>query len=408
MVFIFIGGIAGGLLLLPDTAWPAGNLRLGSLAIYPSVSVTATQDDNVCRTETEECFIDENENGFIDPDEVKAGRDFIMIYSPGLLLVLPIRDHELQAEYRGVFARHSDLESEDYEDHTARGSLAFHFPRGLSIRAEESWIDGHDQRGTAQNVDLDFFKKNTATASVQFPLGSRFGLRIDYTNFFVDFEEDRNDFRNRTDNTVGGAVFFQVGPKTSMLAEYSNTAVVFDEDADPSSGLNRDSDVQRILGGISYEITAKSKGTVKTGFEQKKFDEDAREDFSGGVISIELDHELTPRTEIHAEAERGSRESNLESEDYYVITGGGVHVVHSFTGKLAGVAGASLGRERYPDKSGVEGRTDDTRRFRLGLDYWIQKWLNTEVRYEHASRSSNNSKLDFKDNLYSASLGLFF
>jgi polysaccharide biosynthesis protein VpsM len=408
IVFIFIGGVVGGLLLLPDTAWPAGNLRLGSLEIHPSVSVTATLDDNVCRTESKECFIDKNGNEVVDPDEIEDGRDFITIVSPGLRLVLPIRDHELQTEYHGEFARHSEFDSEDYEDHAVRGSLDLNFPRGLSIRAEESWIDGHDQRGTAQNVDLDFYKRNTATASVQFPLGSRFGLRVNYTHFILDYEEDRNDFRNHTDNTIGGTVFFHVGPRTSLLAEYSNTAVTFDEDVDPVSGLSRDSDVQRVLSGVSYKITAKTKGTVKAGFEKKKFDESARKDFSGGTVSVELDHELTPRTLLQASAERGSRESNLESEDFYVLTGGQIGVTHAFTGKLSGDARVSFGRERYPDKSGVEGRTDNTRRFRLDLDYWIQKWLNAEVRYEHGSRSSNNSKLGFKDNLYSASLGLFF
>ena len=399
IVFGLMGCALGSLVFWSSETWAAGNLKLGAFELHPFVEVTGTLDDNVCRTESEECVID---------GKAEDGQDFIMLYSPGFLLVLPMRDHEFQAEYRWDIARYTDLDSEDYEDNTVRGNLALNFSRGLSIQAEDTWIDGHDPRGTAQNIDQDFLTKNTATASARLPLGSRFGLQVYDTHFLVDFEKDRNDFRNRTDNTVGGVVFFHALPKTSVLAEYSHTTVSFDEDVDPTSGLNRDSGIHRVLGGIAYEITAKSKGTVKGGYERKKFDEGEREDFSGGIVSVELDHELTPRTLIQAAVERGSRESNLESADFYIITGGSLHVVHSFTGKLAGVAGVSIGREWYPDKSGVEGRSDNTQHFRLGLNYWIQKWLNAKVSYEHTSRSSNVSELEFKDNLYSANLGLFF
>lgn len=396
----FSRGVIGlgliGLFFSSQAVWAASNLKLGSLEVHPFVQVTESLDDNICRSESQDCPKD---------GDFEKGRDSIALFNPGLLLILPLKEHELQAEYSGRFARYREFKDENYNDNTLRGGMALNFPGGLSIRAEDIWVDGHDPRGFAQNVELDFYKKNTASASIKQEVGTRFAVEGRYTHFILDYEESRNDFRDRTDNTVGGTVFYHFLPKSSALVEYNFTSVAFDEGVGP---ISRDSTVQQVFTGLTYEITAKSKGTLKGGYERKQFEEEDRRDFSGGVVSIELGHELTSRTLIQATVERRTRESNLESEDYYVTTGGGVQVTQRFTGKLSALLQTSYGRDQYPDAAGVEGRTDNTYRTGIGMDYWIQKWFSVAARYDYANRDSDLEGLDYTDHLYSVSLGLFF
>ena len=322
--------VIGVLTFWPGISRSESNLKLGVLEIHPSFKAAVTFDNNVCRTESKVCAVDSNGDGMItSPDEEKDGDDFVTIFSPGLALVLPMRDHRAEIEYRGDIARYSELEEEDYEDNTIRASLNLNFPGELSISLEDQWIDGHDPRGADQNLELDFYKKNTLMASAEQVFGARLAGKVYYTRYMVEFDESRNDFRNRSDNTLGLVVLYQVMPKTSFLAEYNFTTVSFDESGDPlnlsnpNAGLSRDSKINRGLIGLVYEFTVKSKGTVKVGVEDKKFEESARDKYTGLVASVELDHELNSRTLLEVDAESGSKESNLETEDFYVTINGG-------------------------------------------------------------------------------------
>jgi hypothetical protein len=390
------GWILGGLVFWPAAVQAAGNLKLGPLEIHPLVLVTESFDDNVCRSESKDCPQD---------GEIKEGRDSITLYHPGLLLILPLRDHQLQAEYQGDFARYSEFDDENYSDNTFRGNAALNFPGGLSIRAEDTWVDGHDPRGFAQNVELDFYTKNTASAAVRHPVGPKLWVEVRLAHFMLDYEETRNDFRDRTDTTIGGTIFYDLFPKTSVLAEYNHINVTFENEEEP---LSRDSTVQQIAAGVLYELTAKSKGTLKWGYEQKRFEEEDRQDFKGGIMTLGLDHEWTPRTLIQLTGERGSRESNLETEDYYVTTSGTLRATQRFGRRLSVLAETAIARDQYPDQAGEEGRRDNTLRARVGVDYWFRQWLNTNTRYEHAVRNSNEKEFEYTDNLYTIGLGLIF
>src|SRR3990172_773598 len=149
----FSRGVIGlgliGLFFSSQAVWAAGNLKLGSLEVHPFVQVTESLDDNICRSESKDCSKD---------GEVEEGRDSITLFNPGLLLILPLRDHELQAEYTGRFARYRNFKSENYNDNTLQGGMALSFPAGLSSRAEDPWVAGHAPRGFAQNVEQDFYK----------------------------------------------------------------------------------------------------------------------------------------------------------------------------------------------------------------------------------------------------------
>jgi hypothetical protein len=92
---------------------------------------------------------------------------------------------------------------------------------------------------------------------VTYNAGERFMLRLDYANYFVDYTAFRNGFRDRNDNTVSAYVFYRVRPRTSLFYEYEFVDVGY------SDNVLSDSAEHHSFLGVQWDVTAKSKGSVK-------------------------------------------------------------------------------------------------------------------------------------------------
>ncbi len=382
-----------------------GNLQLGPVELHPFFQISELFDDNVCRTEAKLCPDPQNSA------KTKDGEDQITIFSPGLQLMLPFQDHRFQAEYRGDFGRYTVFKTENYSDNTIKGDLAFNFPGGLSILLKDDWKSGHDPRGFAQNVDLDFYHRNTAGAELGLRVGPKLRLAFNFKNLDLNYQDDaRNGFRDRTDNTVGGTVYYKFLQKTSALLEYDYTAVNFDKDNTrliPGGTVALDSKAQRAYLGLTWAITTRSQGTLKGGYTRKEFQESGLTDFKGGIVSLVLNHELTTRTSVRLDADRDVRESNLATQPYYLSAGGRLELVHlihsSVTAKLKG----GFFRDQYPTiGTQVKKRLDDTWNAGAGLAYHPRNWLNLGLGYDHSQRRSVIDGFGYIDNLYTFNLGV--
>ncbi len=383
-------------------AMAIGNLQWGPVELHPSFGVSESFDDNICRTEDKQCLDPK------DSTKTKNGKDWVIVFSPGLQAALPIRDHRFRMEYRGDFGRYNEFKTENYSDNALKSDLVLNFPGGLSAMVKEDWKDGHDPRGYAQNAQLDFYHRNTLGGELEMRVGPKLRVAVDYTNLVLNYSADvRNGFRDRTDNTIGGTVYYKFLPKTSALLEYDYTAVAFDE-ADPSFGQKLDSKVQRAYLGLTWNITARSQGTIKYGYTQKKFQESGLTDFKGGVVSLILNHELSTRTSVHLDAERDVLESNVVTEPYYISTGGHLEIVHFIQPKLATRLQGGFFRDQYPDivSPQIKKRLDDTWTAGAKLDYRFREWLNLGIGYDHSQRRSVLDGFGYIDNLYAFRIGM--
>lgn len=387
-----------------------GNLQLGPAELHPFFQISESYDDNVCRTDKKVCQDPK------DSTKTKDGKDNFTVFSPGIQLALPLQDHRFQAEYRGDFGRYREFKTENYSDNTLKGDLALNFPGGLSVRLKDDWTSGHDPRGFAQNIQIDFFHRNTAGAELEMQVGPKLRVAVDYANMILNYADDaRNGFRDRTDNTVGGTIYYKFLPKTSALLEYDFTSVKFDE-ADPGpvgnanlTNIKLDNKAQRGYLGLTWDITARSQGTVKVGYTRKQFQESGLNEFKGGAVSIALSHDLAQRTSLRFDAVRDVRESNIESQSYYLTTGGRLELVHKIHPKVSFKLNTGFSRDQYPGTMTIgtetEKRMDDTWDVGGRFEYRMQPWLNLGLGYDHSQRRSTFSDFGYVDNLYAFSVG---
>jgi hypothetical protein len=390
--------IIGSLSLSGQPARAAGNLRLGPFKIRPSLALTEMIDSNVCRSDGADCLVD---------GEVEDGGDSVTLISPGVRVVLPIRRHDLEVEYNGEIARYGSLTSEDYENHTVRAGFHFDSPMGFTASAEDRFRHAHDPRGESQNLELDIFNENTASVTAGQALGSKLSVQAAFRYMTIHYDDSRNDFRDRKEGTAGGTVFYRFFPKTSGLVEVRWTGVSYDKDVEP---MSRDSTVVNVLTGVSYEITAKSKGVLKAGLENRNFKDGDRNDYTGLALSMDVEHELTPKTFLKARAERRSNESYLSAQDYNVRTGFALLADHRFTDKITADAAVSYARETYPSDQTIDIQTDkrkdNTFKGGIGVKYWILRWINVGAKIDFENRNSNFSVYDYKDQRYAFTVAL--
>lgn len=406
---VLVFGLIGWVYLVlaqPGQTRAESNLHIGFLEVHPALSLIERFEDNVCRTKNKECSLD---------GVLTGGRDSVAVVSPSLLFSLPIRNHRIEAEYRGEVARYHTLKTEDYEDNSVRGSFELDFPVGIQLMLNDLWTDGHEARQTVQNSEMDLFKKNLLKMNVRMEIGFKLSTELRYSNMTIVYDEVRNTFRNRMEGMFGGGLFYAFLPKTSLLIEFDQTQVKYDEQVEKFS---RDNVINRILGGMTYQITEKSKGTVKVGNETKRFDAIGRKDYSGIVISMNIDHQFKRKTNLSLHMERGSRESTLagssteKGQDYSLSSGGRLTIFHRFTAKISGDAGVGYWRDESAEKEAFNGkvskRIDSTLGVDLGLDYWLQRWFSIGAGFGFERRSSTFNAFGFRSSVFSIGLGVAF
>jgi hypothetical protein len=148
--------------------------------------------------------------------------------------------------------------------------------------------------------------------------------------------------------------------------------------------------------GVTWETTAITTGVIKIGYLTKKFDDNARSDFSGP--SWEVDIRWSPRTYSHFDlrSARETDESNSLLIDYIErewITLGWTHEWSEAwaTSLTAGYRAENyVGTVREQDRTGIG----------LTVTYQMRRWLSWYLGAESATQDSTVDVFAFDQNIY--------
>ncbi len=350
-------------------------VRFGEFEIHPSLGLTERFTDNVFNTDTD------------------RESDFSTVISPGVQIIFPRskKRYELELIYQADVERFNTFTSENAVSHKAAGRFEIRFPVGLEFVVNDEFNRGHDPRGLNISPELDFFDSNLGRVSAAYNLSDRFKLRFDLTNFILRYDADRNEFRNRTDNGVSGYLYYRFLPKTAAFIEYDYLVVNYAQPSDLNSKEHH------LFGGVTWDITGKTKGTVKVGYGTKDFKDPTVDGYGDVVMEITIDHNFSTRDSLRVGGIRSTNETNNPQNDFFVTTGLSLEYLHKFTGKITGKAYLSYGRDSY---RGEQPRRDDTWEGRIGLIYQIKNWLRAEAGYSHTDRSSTIETYSYPNNTY--------
>jgi polysaccharide biosynthesis protein VpsM len=357
----------------------AAAIQLGDSALYltPYIGAAVGHDDNLF-------FSSANKKG-----------STLYVASPGLKVDARSANGVFQFSHQHQFGRFISSRDDDYVDHQTRAQYDMAFSGRAFMRLGFDHIHGHDPRGSTDrsfSPRPDVYEINSPNATFAFGApGAQGRVEAYYAQGRKRYLNNRDTtfLGDRTTPEYGAAFYWRVMPKTYLLAEARETDIKYSSPLSPFSGTER-----RYYGGVTWEATAATVGTLKVGQLKKTFDS-GRPSFSGtgweGLVT------WSPRT--------------YSSFDFYTArttnesTGLGNFIVSDIYGATWNHSWNSLvttglfGRHQKDRYKGFE-RDDKTTSLGLRAGYKFRRWLTLGAEYTHTKRDSNLDIFHYDRNLY--------
>lgn len=386
-IAVFLIASAGFLSFSPGPAAGAGNIHIGQLEIHPFLSVSGTSSDNIYSTST----------------STKPISDTIMTYTPGVKLVLPFGRHRAEARYYGTFTRYDEFTGEDTDDAHADGVLDFSNSGRFGLRFSGVYDKGHEARGSSSTGFIEEFRSGTGTGTITYRFVDRAKIQADYGRTSIDYIRPESVFRNRFENFSSFYFYYRFLPKTSAFLEVDWKEVAFKDAL--SSVL--DSETISSFVGLSWEMTAKSRGSIKAGALSKDFKSTALDDFSTFAAAVDFRHYFSEYTTLTMIGQRTVNETTLTTSRYVLSTGGYAEIAHRFFRKLELALRGSFSTDEFSDDVPPV-RKDETSMAGGGIKYIPRDWLEVGINYAVRKRESNLPENDYTENSYTASASIVF
>jgi len=360
---------------------------MGPVEVHPFLSLQETYSDNI----------------FLVPSDKK--HDFITTVMPGVQFKLPIRRHALYLTGTATINRYADYSSENTSDWNLSGAGDFNFGSRINLKLSDNYLAGHEPRSQSALSDIEKFKNNNASASLTYILADISKLQLDYTNDYWKFNNSR--FRSRDENIVSAYAYYRVMPKTSLFTEYEFKDVYFTDKVDTT---NLDNNVHSALLGVNWELSVRSKGTVKGGYLYKVFDDPALKSLSNFAASVNISHHFSDYNSINLLGARTVNESSLQGTRYSISTGLSGEFIHKFNDRFSTGLKASYSDEVFSDiaPGDTVKRSDQVVLAGAKVMYSFRKWLESTLEYYRRQKDSNINSYDSTENNISLTVKAFF
>jgi polysaccharide biosynthesis protein VpsM len=374
--------------------------------IHPFLSVTEFFTDNVLNSQN------------------NKKSDFATVLSPGIWLTFPhVKEKLLLLDtanispggfslsrykpetfrrYQTYFFYNADIELYSKESslnsvsHKAEGLFQYNLRGGLSFELVDQFLASHDIFGTTLSTQLDKYRTNLANVITRYEASDRLMFRLDYSNNLVDYSASRNNFRDRDDNAISAYIFYKFQPKTSLFYEYEFVDIGYRDN------ILSDSTEHHNFCGIQWDITAKSKGSIKAGYGIKDFSDPNIKRGQDLIMEAQVDHKLTAKTSLILKASRKTNETNISATDYMLSDTLEAHYLQKLTGKISANIVLAYTRDAYHGNVTLGGDTkklkDNYYTWALAFQYKLKEWLEMDAGYVLNTRDSSFSEFDYTNN----------
>lgn len=361
----------------------AYEINLGKLQLQPYASLKETWTDNVFSTSSNE----------------KSDR--VTIVMPGVKALFPFSVHKADFEYYAVIKRHDRFTTERTNDHAASGLFDLKFGSNVTLKLGDKYQKNHEPRSSSTTGFIETYRINTGSASLSYQLAGRSKVQLDYSATAWKFAT--STFRDRREELAAGSLYYRFLPKTSAFIAYDKKIVDFTEATTPL-----DNTMDGVHGGVTWDVTNRSKGTLKFGKTWKRFDAPGMKEYDTWASSVDVTHNFTQYTSVVITGQRSVNESNRLGTRFFTTTAAYAEFSHRFGYRFAVVAHGSYGIDGFSDivPPETQRREDSTISGGGGFKYSLKDWLDIIVDYTYKSRDSNSDANDYREHQYSTLLSI--
>ncbi|HEA67209.1 MAG TPA: DUF560 domain-containing protein [Desulfobacterales bacterium] len=400
-----LAGIAFGEKEIEGTGTISGDIfEKGGRYYHAFLSLYGAYDDNIFN---------------IDRDEES---DFITVISPGIQLAFPatrakpmsintatttsgglvydrfeasgFQQFQSYLAYNPRIFLYAENEDENTVNHEAQGSLQYNLRGGLSFSLVDRFVQDFDRDEAGISTETDTYRSNLANLIVSYAVTEKTLFRVDYSNFIVFYTDAKNEDRNRMDNAASGYLFFKIRSKTSLFAQYTFIDINYDETS------IRDSREQRLLGGVYWNMTEKTKGSFRIGYGLREFDDKQIDDAEGIVFEARLNYQATPKTSLGFGAFHRNEETPDLATEYVVTSSATATYRQKLTDKFTFEFELLYRDEDYQGGvfTGGGDRSDQFFSASPSIKYAFRDWISAGLTYGFRKRESNEDAFDYTGN----------
>jgi hypothetical protein len=376
--------------------------------VHPFLSVGGYHTDNLFRTENDE------------------KSDWVAVITPGVWLSLPASQQKLleinllntapgglavdrfrtaderrlqgYALYRADIREHDRYQDENRVDHRGEAMLKIDLRGGLSLELVDVYEVNRDPYGTGGTPEreMDKYSANLVNVILAYQVSPKLMLRFDYGNYAIDYDAERNDFRDRSDNLYSAYVFYQVSPKTALFVQGEYIVIDYDSNA------NTDSEQMNYYLGLEFKATDKTRIRAKAGIGQKDYDDSSSDDRDDFLAEAQVDYAFTPKTSIYLRGLQRVLETDEAGARDILSIRFQLGYRQRIYAKLRAEAAVFFTHNNYDGTTTIGTQTgereDDETGGVIALGYAPVDWSTFTVGYEYRERNSNFDTEDYRAN----------
>lgn len=378
-------------------------LPFGPVTLHPHFGFGEIYTDNTFRT------------------NLQKEEDFVHVLGAGSQATLPVAGkHLFLVDYDFTKQINQRFSNNDVETMNAYGRLTLNLPKEINIDLQGGHSRGYDERGTAvdiQSLEPNKWRTNSFLGKVEV-FGAWAGARL--TGKWTEwrfFNNNQSITRDRTTSETDLTLFGSVAPRTFALVSFHVT----DQSYDRNKQL--DSFSYRASTGLKWEVTGKSQGEIRGGYEVLNFDRAAIPQPGPGLspggnkrenifFSGYLQWKPTSRILVSLTPSRSIQQTVIVNTSSFTQTLINFNIDYDLTVRtqLSGFFGYI--NDRFSNPVTLDGETkrrdDNTITAGIGLDYKTIKWLGFRADYRYQERDSNFSRFDFSANSFIVSAEILF
>ncbi|MDR6917045.1 hypothetical protein J2X66_003924 [Pseudomonas sp. 3296] len=228
------------------------------------------------------------------------------------------------------------------------------------------------------------------SADNQIDVGANYA-ELRYTN-----ADGVNEDKERNTTGVTTTWYHRIGSNTRGLLEYDHTNFDYLQSNSPRSSKS-----DAILGGATWDFTARTSGKVRIGYEKKNFDSSQSKDLDNPTWQVDLQYRPRTYSTFTFVARQALAEGD-DGADAVKSTFTQVGWRHGWTERITSVAQAGYGRYVYEGES----RTDNLQDYNLALIYAMRRWLDIELGYRYRDNNSDAEDESYTRNVVSISFNV--
>jgi hypothetical protein len=360
----------------PDGAWRLAN----GVLVYPSVKLSVGRDDNV--RATAEAPLSATVTTLAPTLKAEAQR------GSGLYSLT----------YGGTYTRYSGYQEDSTNHHDLTATGAHTYSARSRLNWSLGWQDAVDPRADAVGASTEPDQWRGLNLSALYSYGAQQAKgRIE-----TDYRYSNKRYQNNLDTTansdvdthqVGARYFWRVMPRTQLVAEARLGSAAY-----RVNKANDNTDT-RLLGGVTWEATAKTTGSVKLGYQSKRFDAPGKADASGATYEASVNWKPLSYSTWTLTASRAADDA-LSTGDYEQSRNLGLSWSHSWGPALSSRLSVSDASTQYVN----DPRQDDTLSTSAGLSYSLGRRYSLGLDLARTQRDSSLPNSNYKRSTVMVSL----